>query len=380
MAGDSSHPGPTPDPRPPPGTVSVNGPDARPAVHTGPHTYSGASERPVPPGTRARGTPDRLLDPQVLARIDNLDLVARTVMQGFVGGAHPTAKLGTSTDFAEYRGYVPGDDVRRIDWRLYGRTDRLYIKAYEADSNADFVLALDCSGSMNYAGPRSAKVAAPPASRGTRSGANPHTPRGGVDRVHLSKHHYARMAAASLIHLGARQRDRLGFAALSRELGQFVPPSARHRHRIIQVLEGLEAQGPGDLPAALRALATRLRRRAIVIVLSDLYGDPVELAQSLQWLRLQGHDVVAFQVLDPRERDFDIGPVETLEDLESGERMPVLPAQTQADYARSMAGHIADLERECARRDVEYGLLDTAEPLEHLLFRYLSQRARRRRR
>ena len=293
----------------------------------------------------------RLLSPAVLARIDNLDLIARTVMQGFVGGAHPTAKLGTSTDFAEYRGYTPGDDVRRIDWRVYGRTDRLYIKAYEADSNADFIVALDCSASMNYAGSGS-----------------------------LRKHDYARMATACLLHLGARQRDRLGYAALGDGVRSFISPSARHLHRILTALEEQPAQGPGNLPGALGDLALRLPRRAIVIVLSDLYGEPRELSGALERLRLQGHDMALFHVLDPRELDFELGPIESIEDLESGERMPVKPAQTQSLYAQSIQAHIEAMRSECARRGVDYALLNTSAPLEHLLFQYLSQRARRRRR
>lgn len=290
----------------------------------------------------------RFLDPRVLARIDNLELIARTVMQGFVGGAHPAAKLGMSTDFAAYRGYVPGDDVRRVDWRVYGRTDKLFIKTYEADSNADLVLALDVSASMAY----------------------------GSDQT--SKFDYARMAVASLAYLGASQRDRVAFAALGQDVREFIAPSGRHRNRILSALTDLRAAGPGNLSEALDALISRLKRRAIVVVFSDFYDEPATLVNALQQFKLRGHEVLVFQVLDPRERDFDLGSIDALEDLESAEVMTVSPRVTQVSYVDEVAGHLEMLARECLRCSIDYTLLDTARPLEHLLFEYLNTRSHQR--
>jgi uncharacterized protein (DUF58 family) len=297
--------------------------------------------------SRGRLGSPRFLDPVVLARIGNLDLVSRGVVDGFVSGLHRALYLGVSTDFAEHRAYTPGDDVRRIDWRLFARSDRIHVKTFEAETNADLVLALDASRSMDFG------------SRG------------------LTKLDYARMLVASLAHLGARQRDRVGVATFAGELIDVVPPAAGRRDAVLAALEGVRPTPGVDLVGALERLGAALLRRGIVVVVSDFYLDAADAVRALAGLRARGHDVIAFQVLDPAERDLELEEAQVLEDLETGERMPVVPAALRAAYRDLVSEHIEALGRECTALDIDFTSLDTTAPLDHALFHFLSRRARR---
>lgn len=286
----------------------------------------------------------RFIDPQVLARIGNLDLLARRVVDGFISGLHRAAHLGVSTDFAEHRAYTPGDDIRRIDWRVYARTDRLYVKTFEAETNADVVFALDASASMGYG------------SHG------------------VSKLDYARFVVASLVHLAAGQRDRIGFATFTDELAHRIPPSARHRDTVLRLLDRITADGRGDVSRALSRLGQTLGKRSIVIVISDFYEEAAVVAGALDELRLRGHDVIALHILDPLERDLDLSGPDVLEDLETGERLPVAPV-TRAEYRELISAHIQALQQQCGARQTDYGCFGTDQPLDQILFRFLSDRA-----
>lgn len=297
----------------------------------------------VTPTTRTAAA--RLVDPGVLARLGNLDLVARKVVDGFISGIHQAVNRGASTDFAEYRTYTPGDDVRRIDWRVYGRTDRLYIKTFEAETNADVVVALDTSASM------------------------------GFSSTDVSKFDYARFIAACLTHLGARQRDRVGFAALSAEDESRIPPAVRHRDLVVRTLAALNPNAAVDLRTSLATLGESLKRRGIVIVISDFYLDAREAALALDELRVRGHDVIAIHVLDPMERNLDLDQPAILEDLESGQRMPVSPA-SRIEYQSLIESHISELQAGLGARRIDYRCAVSDQPLDRVLFEYLSSRAR----
>lgn len=295
--------------------------------------------------TTVRTAAARLVDPSVLARIGNLDLVARKVVDGFISGIHQAVNRGASTDFAEYRTYAPGDDVRRIDWRVYGRTDRLYIKTFEAETNADITIALDTSASMEFAS------------------------------AGVNKFEYAKITAACLTHLGARQRDRVGFAGFSDQPGERIPPAVKHRDTIVRSLGALKTSGIGDLQNALATLGESLKRRGIVVVISDFYLDPKQAVLALDELRVRGHDVIALHILDPMERDLALGGPTILEDLESGKRLPVSPA-SQTEYRELIEHHIAQLQLDLGSRAIDYSCFTTDKPLDELLFKYLSTRAR----
>jgi uncharacterized protein (DUF58 family) len=294
--------------------------------------------------TSMRGA--QFVDPSALARIRNLELLARTVVDGFINGLHRAPHLGFSLDFAEHRGYEPGDDLRRVDWRVFARTDRYYVKQFEADSNANVVVALDVSTSMRYA-----------------SGS-------------VSKLDYGRFLAASLLYFSQQQRDRVGLVTFDDTVIEYVPASARHLPYSLFALDRVGEPRRGTLAAPLRTLTERLRRRGIVVVISDLYDEPEAVANAVRPLRYRGHDVIVFHVLDPAELDFPFTEAVSFEDMESGDRMPIVPAALREQYRALVREHSASLGRLFTDSRIDYALFNTAVPLDHALFHYLSARER----
>ena len=310
--------------------------------------------------------PTRLIDPVVLARIGDLELVARMVVEGVINGLHRSPHLGSSMDFAEHRAYMPGDDIRRIDWKLFARSDRHFIKEFEADTNTNFTVLVDTSPSMRYG--------ASAEGNGT-----------------LSKLDYARYLAACLVYLASTQRDRVGLVTFDREIREYVPPSAKHLNVVLHALDRLEGAPPlaptpdghGTVAAPTLATITRrigesFRRRAIVLLISDLYEDPSAVLDALAYLRGKGNDVIVFHVLDRREMDFPFTDSANFVDLETGERMPVIPDYLRAQYRTLITEHIASLSRILGENRVDYALFDTSKPLDHALFKFLSARERMR--
>lgn len=328
---------------------------------------------------RARSGEAAFLDPGTLARIENLELLARTVVDGFIHGLHRSPYLGLSLDFAEHRPYNPGDDIRRIDWRLWARTDRYHVKEFEAETNADFMVLLDTSPSMAYA------------SRG------------------ISKLDYARYLAACLSYFSRQQRDRVGLVTFDDGVVDFVPPSARHLDVVLHTLDRLGrspggspepgpgpggagekgasagesaaasagARGTGGLVAALAHVAEHVRRRGIAVLISDFYEEPERAVEAVRQLRYRGSDVIVFHVLDPAEIEFPFEEATSFQDLETGERIPVVPETMRARYRQLIDRHVARLARLFAEERIDYSLFDTGTPLDYALFRYLSDRERK---
>lgn len=288
----------------------------------------------------------RFIDPRVLARIGRLDLLARTVVEGFIGGLHRSPYRGLSVDFAEHRQYMPGDDIRLIDWRVYGRTDRFYIKQFEVDSNANLSVLLDVSKSMSFA-------------------------HGGV-----SKLDYARYLAACLVWFAAKQRDRVGFVAFDEEVVEYVPPAAKHRDLILHTIDRLEASRGGALRAPLMKVAQASIRKGIVVVISDLYESPEAVRDAVGLLGAKGHDVIVFHVLDNAEIEFPFEQTAEFRDLETGEAIPVSPDRLRDRYRQLVREHIAALTQLLGAARVDYALLDTSRPLDHALHDYLAMRHR----
>ena len=287
------------------------------------------------------------IDPAVLARIGALDLVARTVVSGFVSGRHRSPALGATTDFAEHRGYMPGDDTRRVDWRLYGRTDRLHVKEFEADTNTNVTVLLDVSRSMSY---------------------------GGAGR--LTKLDYARYLAASLLWLADGQGDRVGLVTFDAEVRDFVPAAGRRLPHALRALDRAAAARAGDLAAPLARVAEHFRQRSMVVVVSDLYAEPRAAVDAVLRLRNAGNELLLMHVLDPDERALPFAAAGALEDLETGAVQPLVPAAVRDDYRRRVAAHVAELERLARGANVDYALFDTGTPLDHALARYLAGRRR----
>jgi uncharacterized protein (DUF58 family) len=288
----------------------------------------------------------RFVDPKILARIRNLELLARTVVEGFINGLHRAPYFGASIDFAEHRGYVPGDDIRRVDWRLFARTDKYYVKQYEADTNSNFAVLLDVSRSMGFA------------SRG------------------VSKLEYGCFLAACLAYLSHRQRDRVGIVTFDEDVVSYVPPSAKHFNVLLQTLDRSRAERPGRILGPLGKIAEHFKRRSIVALISDFYENPDDVLEALKPYRFLGNDLVVFHVLDPAEIDFPYTEASRFEDLESGEEIPVIPDSFAAEYRKMMQAHIEALTAKFSEARIDYVLLNTAKPLDEALFAYLGNRER----
>ena len=286
----------------------------------------------------------RFLDPLVLARIDNLELLARTVIEGFLQGLHGSPYLGLSMEFAEHRAYMQGDDIRKIDWRLFARTDRHYVKQYEAETNANFLVLLDVSKSMSY-------------------GSGP-----------VSKLDYARFLAAALSYLSRRQRDRIGLYTFDSEVVEHVRPSVRHLDQVLHALERSVPGRPGALAAPLFNVASTMHRRGILALISDFYEKPDAIVEAIRPLAGQRHDLIVFHVLDPAELEFPFDKPASFEDLETGDRFPVVPEKLRTGYQQVIREHIAEVERKVIGQGAHYTLLDTSQPLDIALFRYLLAR------
>lgn len=302
-----------------------------------------------------RSAAARLIDPSVLARIDNLAVIARGVVDGFLHGLHRSPNLGISLDFAEHRAYEPGDDLRRIDWRVFARTDRYHVRQFEAETNADVTLLVDVSASMGYGG-----------SDGARRGSG-----GGPTKLG-----YAAMLAACLAYFSARQRDRVGVVLFSDDIRARIAPSARRLDEVFHTLAGARAEGAGALGLPLRKTAELLRRRGLVVLISDLYEPPDEVLGAVRRLRARGNDLIVFHVLDHAELAFPFHAVTTFRDAETGVELPVAADALAERYRTSIRAHTDELARLFAGERIDYTLLDSAEPLDRALFAYLTLRHR----
>jgi uncharacterized protein (DUF58 family) len=298
--------------------------------------------------SEARGY--RFLEPEALARVKKLALVARGVVEGYLTGLHSSPSKGFSIEFAEHRKYTPGDGPRHLDWRVLARTDRLYIKQYEEETNLRAHLLIDASASMGYRGPDSS----------------------------LSKLEYACHVAAVLAYLLVRQQDAVGLTAFDTKIRQDVPPagSPRHFDMLMKRLESLRSGEGTALAGVLHRLADRAKRRSLIILLSDLYEEPEALESALHHFRHKRHEVMVIQVLDPAERTFPFREPARFVDAETGETIQVDPSYAGDDYRARMDAFLTRCRRLCADSQADHVLADTSTRYEHLLARFLQARAR----
>jgi uncharacterized protein (DUF58 family) len=302
--------------------------------------------RPRVYGAAQGQTLTRFLEPSTLARIANLDLLSRTVVEGFISGLHHSPFFGRSLDFAEHRQYMPGDDIRLIDWKLFARSDRFYVKEFEADTNTNCTILLDVSRSMQFG------------------------------RDSISKLDYGRYLSACLAYFAHKQRDRVGFATFDSEVVHYVPPAAKHLEEVLRAIDRIEPGGEGRLKAPLQRLAGRMRRRSIVVLISDFYEEPDAAFDAVSLLRGRGNDVIAFHLLDAAELRFPFEEAAEFEDLESSQRIAIAPEAVRAEYRKLIETHISTLRRRFSEARVDYHLFDTAVPLDFALYSYLSTRLR----
>ena len=286
----------------------------------------------------------RFIDPKVLARVGSLELAARFVVEGFINGLHKAPYLGVSSDFAEHRGYMPGDDIRRIDWRLFARTDRFYVKQFDADTNTNFSVLFDVSKSMSFG------------SRG------------------VTKLDYGRYLAACLSYLSSKQRDRGGIVTFDDDIVERVPPSAKHFDVTLHTLDQMNPGRPGALGPPLHKATEFFKRRSILAIISDFYEEPTKVLDAVKPLRFAGNDVILFHVLDPAEVDFPYDDSISFQDLETERKVPVVPDKLRDQYRALIQEHIQAISQLCNQNRIDYAFLNTKVPLDHALFKYLAMR------
>ncbi len=291
---------------------------------------------------------NRLLKPEVLARLGSLDLIARTVVDGVTTGLHRSPHFGFSQEFAEYRAYNEGDDLRYVDWNVYARTDRTYIKRFQGETNTAVTLLLDTSASMGFGSP-------------------------------VSKLDQALFLVATLAYTTRKQHDSLGVAVFDERVQHFLAPSARPDAlvRALALLENTHAGSGTDILDALSSLRASMTRRGLVIVVSDLYTDADELIAALQPLAHAGQDLALFHVLDPEEIEPSLTRISALRDLETDDTVIVDPAFLQGGYRTKFAMHCANVQQACRRIGADYTQVLTTDPLDAALQAYLRFRERR---
>ncbi len=296
----------------------------------------------------ARTAPSRLLDPAVIARLGSMELKARTIVEGLLLGLHRSPFRGFSAEFAEYRHYLAGDDPQWIDWKVYSKTDKYYVKKFEAETNLDCNILVDVSASMGFGAP-------------------------------LTKLEYGACLAAATAWLVNRQRDAVGLTTFDEKIVSRLPPRARSSqlHTVLVALERLQPGARSDVAKPLRQLADTLQKRGLVVLISDLLDEPTAVVTGLRYLRARGMEVVVFHVLDQAELTFPFQHTATFRDLESEEEVLAVPHAVRAHYLEQINGLTQQYQKELRAAGVDYQLIPTSMPLDAALLRYLHARGRR---
>jgi len=288
----------------------------------------------------------RFLDPATLASISGLDLVAKTVVDGFVAGLHRSPDYGFSQEFAEYRAYTPGDDLRHVDWNVFARSERVYLKRYRGETNTQLLILLDASASMSF---------------GSHA---------------VNKLDYARFLAASLSYLAHAQRDAAGLIVFDEDIQNYVAPSGR-QGQLFRLLHAIEACRTGirtDFAKPFTHFLSFMRRRGLVVVISDYYERPEVIIKTIEPLRFRGNEVILFHVLDPREIAPQFKEPVLLTDLETSSTLEVSPEYARSEYRHRIDFHIQALRDQAKGAGLDYFLMDTGRPLDEGLREYLSVR------
>jgi len=291
----------------------------------------------------------KYLNPEIVSKLKGMEMRARMVVEGFITGLHKSPYHGFSVEFAEHRQYMPGDNIRDIDWKVYAKSDRYYIKQYEEETNLKAYLLLDCSRSMAY-----------------QSG----------DRV--SKFDYAGLLSGALSYLLFRQRDAVGLVAFDDKIRRYIPPRSRAGH-LHQLLREIASQSPSDatdIASTLHEMAERIKRRGLVIIMSDLLDDADKIISGLKHFRYNGHEVIVFHLLDPREIDFAFPREALFKDMETGEELTTLPYQIKKDFASQVKQFSEQIASACRQANVDYHLIDTSTPFDKAMLAFLSKRER----
>jgi uncharacterized protein (DUF58 family) len=289
----------------------------------------------------------KYLDPAILSKLNSLELRARLVVEGFMVGLHKSPYHGFSVEFTEHRPYMQGDDFKNIDWKAYGKTEKFYIKQYEEETNLKSYILLDTSKSMTYA-----------------SAGN------------ISKLEYATTLSASLAYLMVKQQDAVGMALYSDKIDKLFPPKA-NKNYLIEILKSLATLTPSQITNTancLHEIAEKVKRRGLVIIVSDFFDDINSILSSLKHFRYKKNEVIVFQILDPLEVSFSFGKDAIFKDIELGDEITTQPFQIQKAYKESMQEFINKIKSECLSSGIEYNLLETSQPLDKALLSYIRKR------
>ena len=299
-----------------------------------------------------RSTINRYLEPKMLRALARLPLMSRRVVEGAMVGSHRSPFKGFSTEFADHREYVRGDDLRHLDWKVYSRTERYYVKRYEENTNLRGYIILDCSGSMAY----------------------PTRPSPG----RMSKYEYACHVAAGLAYVLVRQQDPVGMIMFNEDVVADIPAmrSMGHLHRILRTMDEVSPSSPTDAGKALHTVAGTLKRRGLLLIISDLLDEPGRIVKALAHFRQRGHDAIVVQVLDESELNLPFKGTVTLRDMETYQKMTVNATEIAADYNRRLNELLQRYKQSCFEHNFDYVLASTATPYDSLLTAMLSRRNR----
>jgi uncharacterized protein (DUF58 family) len=291
----------------------------------------------------------KYLKPEVISKLANMDLRARLVVEGFITGLHKSPYHGFSVEFAEHRQYMPGDEIKHIDWKIYGRTDRYYIKQFEEETNLKAYLIVDASKSMDYSS-------------------------GG----HVRKLEYASYLSAALAYLMIKQRDAVGLAVYDEKIREYLPPRSTksYLNLIFKELANLKASNKTGTAPSLHEIAERIKRRGLVVVLSDFFDNPDRVISAFKHFRHRKNEVIIIQILDPLEKSFAFGRDAVFKDMETSEEMMTQPWHIQKSYQEAMREFLDRYKKECRENDIDYLLVDTSTPFDVALLEYLTKRQR----
>jgi uncharacterized protein (DUF58 family) len=291
----------------------------------------------------------RYLDPQIISKLGSLELLARLVVEGFMVGLHKSPYHGFSVEFSQHRPYMQGDDLKDVDWKVYGKTEKYFIKQHEEETNLKSYIILDTSKSMDF-----------------KSGQN------------ISKLNYSMILAASLSYLMIRQQDAVGLALYSEKINKLLPPKASKTYlqEILKQLSSVTAEEKTKTASSLGKIAEKIKRRGLVIIISDFFDDIDSVVKSLKKFSFKKNEVIVFQVLDPIERSFSFGKDAIFKDMETAEEMITQPFQIQKAYKDAMLEFTNKIKRECLNSNFDYNLIDTSTTFDTALFTYLQKRSK----
>ena len=291
----------------------------------------------------------KFLDPSVISKISSLELRARFIVEGFLLGLHKSPYHGFSIEFSQHRPYMQGDSPKDIDWKVYGKSDRFYVKQYEEETNLKSYILLDVSKSMTYA-----------------SGGR------------ISKLDYASQLAASLSYLMLKQKDAVSLSVYADQIKKYLPPNSSRIYlkEIISVLSKIIPDSNTNTSFCLNQISDKITKRGLVVIISDFFDDPAKVISAVKKFRFYKNEVIVFQILDPAERNFSFQKDAIFKDLESGEEITTQPYQIQKSYQDAMVTFLNKIKSECLRNGVEYNLIDTSTPFDKALFTYLQKRSK----